>query len=68
MRRSVSSPDDTPRRELKYDAQRSIFDELQGVCVECLILLSNKIMILEGEIKDAKISSFSSDFQTLIKH
>ena len=34
MRRSVSSPDDTPRRELKYDAQRSIFDELQlrGLC------------------------------------
>ena len=57
MRRSVSSPDDTLRRELKYDAQMSIFDELQGVCVECLILLSNK-MILEGEIKDAKISSF----------
>ena len=28
---------------------------------------SNK-MILEGEIKDAKMSSFSSDFQTLIKH
>ena len=25
-------------------------------------------MILEGEIKDAKISSFSSHFQTLIKH
>ena len=25
-------------------------------------------MILEGEIKDAKISSFSSDFQTLIKY
>ena len=25
-------------------------------------------MILEGEIKDAKMSSFSSDFQTLIKH
>ena len=24
-------------------------------------------MILEGEIKDAKMSSFSSDFQTLIK-
>ena len=24
-------------------------------------------MILEGEIKDAKISSFSSHFQTLIK-
>ena len=27
---------------------------------------SNK-MISEGEIKDAKLSSFSSDFQTLIK-
>ena len=24
-------------------------------------------MILDGEIKDAKVSSFSSDFQTLIK-
>ena len=24
-------------------------------------------MILEGEIKDTKMSSFSSDFQTLIK-
>ena len=28
---------------------------------------SNKL-ILEGEIKDAKLRSFSSDFQTLIKH
>ena len=28
---------------------------------------SNKV-ILEGEFKDAKMSSFSSDFQTLIKH
>ena len=27
---------------------------------------SNKLMILEGEIKDAKINSFSSDFQTLV--
>ena len=26
------------------------------------------MIIVEGEIKDAKISSFSSDFQTLIKH
>ena len=25
-------------------------------------------MILQGEVKDAKRSSFSSDFQTLIKH
>ena len=32
-------------------------------CVECLILLLEKKKILEGEIKDAKLSSFSSDFQ-----
>ena len=32
MRCSFSSPDETPRRELKKcDAQRSIFDELRGV-------------------------------------
>ena len=31
MRRSVSSPDETLRREKKYDAQRRIFDELRGV-------------------------------------
>ena len=31
MRRSVSSLDETLTRELKYDAQRSIFDELRGV-------------------------------------
>ena len=48
-----------------YDAQRSIFGEFR--CVECLILLLNQ-MILEGEIMDAKMSSFSVDFQTLIKH
>ena len=38
-------------------------------CVECLILyyFSNK-KILEGEIKDAKMSSFPSDFQTAIKN
>ena len=32
-------------------------------CVDCLIL---PLMILKGEIKDAKLSSFSSDFQILI--
>ena len=37
-------------------------------CVEYLILLLKKKMILEGEIKDEKLSSFSSDFQTFIKH
>ena len=31
------------------------------------MIFSNK-MILEGEIKDAKMTSFSSDFQTLIKN
>ena len=33
-------------------------------CVECLILLlEKKKKILEGEIKDTKLGSFSSDFQ-----
>ena len=32
-------------------------------CVDCLILL---LMTLKGEIKDAKLSSFRSDFQILI--
>ena len=32
-----------------------------------IMIFSNK-MILEGEIKDAKMTSFSSDFQTLIKN
>ena len=59
----------------KYDARRSIFDELRGVSSgdETLCRMfdinffSNKI-IFEGEIKDAKMSSFSSDIQTFIKH
>ena len=40
-----------------------VFHLVMKLCVEC----SNKI-IVEGEIKDAKMSSFSSDFQALIKH
>ena len=57
----------------KYDAQRSIFDQLRGVSSSdekvsnAWYYFSNK-MILEREIKEAKMSSFSSDFQTLIKH
>ena len=50
------------------------FDEPQGVSsdwwntvLNAWYYFSNK-MILEGEIKDAKMSSFSSDFQTLVKH
>ena len=44
-----------------------VFHLMMKNYVECLILLLKK-MILEGEIEDAKMSSFSSDFQTLIKH
>ena len=54
----------------KYDSQRSIFDELRGVlsgdetlCGMLDITSRRKKKILEGEIKDAKLSSFSSDFQ-----
>ena len=45
-----------------------VFHLVMKHCVECLILyyFSNK-MILEGEIKDAKMSSFSSDFQHPLK-
>ena len=35
--------------------------------VECLLLLL-KQKHLEGEIKDARMSSLSSDHQTLVKH
>ena len=54
----------------KYDSQRSIFDDLRGVlsgdetlCGMLDITSRKKKKILEGEIKDAKLSSFSSDFQ-----
>ena len=74
MRRSVSSPVETPRRESKYDAQRSIFDDwnfdvfhlvMKQICLIFLLKQNG----LAGEIKDAKMSGFLSDFQTLIfKH
>ena len=43
------------------------FDELRGwnTVSNDRYYFSNK-MILQGEIKDVKLSSFSSDFQTLI--
>ena len=44
-----------------------VFHLVMEHCVEHLYYFSNEI-ILKGEIKDAKMSSFSSDFQTLIKH
>ena len=70
--------DETLRRELKIQPTAEyIFDELRGASsgdeTLCWMLFihwyffSNK-MILPGEIKDAKINSFSSDFQTLLKH
>ena len=59
MRRSVLSPDETQRRELKYDTQQSIFGELQGVSCGDETLLNawyyfSTKMILEGETKNAK--------------
>ena len=63
MRRSVSSPDETLRREWKNDTQQTIFDKLRGVsCGDETLLnawyyFSNKI-ILEGKIKNAKKEQF----------
>ena len=64
MRRSVSSPDETLRRELKirrcsgvFLTNFKVFHLVMKHCVECLILLL-KQNDLEGEIKDAKMSSF----------
>ena len=74
MRRSISSPDQTPRRELRIRRAGEYFWRISM----CLIWWWNTVsnawyyfsneMILGGEIKDAKMSSFSSGFQTLIKH
>ena len=63
MRRNVSSPDETPRRALG-----SIFDELRVVSSVDETLCRMLDITLEGEIKGAKMTSFSSDFKTLIKH
>ena len=68
MRGSVSSPDETVRGELKI--RRAANYSWQTL--RCFIWWWNAVsnawyyfsneMILEGEIKDAKMSSFSSDF------
>ena len=74
MRLSVSSPDETPRRELKIWCAVEYFRWTSRCVIWWLNTVSNawyyfsNKLILEGEIKDAKMSSFSSDFQTLIKH
>ena len=36
--------------------------------LQATVNVTVRIILMEGEIKDAKMSSFSSDFQTLIKH
>ena len=46
--------------------QPSISDELRGVSSGDESLC--QMLDIKGEIKDTKMSSFSSDFQTLIKH
>ena len=59
----------------KYDVLWSIFDDRTSswfiwwwiTVSNAWYYFSNK-MILDGEIKDAKMASFSSDFQTLIIH
>ena len=71
-RRTVSSPDETLRRELKIRRAAEYFWRTSR-CFICWwntvsnawYYFSNK-MISKEEIKDAKTSSFSSDFQTLL--
>ena len=74
MRSSVSSPDETQRRELKIRHTVEYF----SWTLRCFICWWNTVsnawyyssnkMTLQGEIKDPKMSIFSSDFQTIIKH
>ena len=70
---SVSSPDETPRRELKIRRTAEYFWRTSRCFfwwwkeVNAWYYFSKKIIFV-GEIKDTKMSSFSSDFQTLIKH
>ena len=74
-RRSVSSPDETLRRELKIRRAEEYF--WRNFEVFYLVWWWNTMfnasyyystkMILKGEINEAKMSSFSSDFQTLVE-
>ena len=60
MRRSVSSPDETPRRELKIRRDETLcrmFD-----------ISSQTKSFLKEKLRMQILSSVSSDFQTLIKH
>ena len=64
MRRSVSSPDETPRKGLKIRRAEDCFSRISRCFIwwwntvsNAWYYFSNK-MILEGTIKDAKMSSF----------
>ena len=58
----------------KYDAQRSIFDGLRGVLsgdetlCRMLDIPSQTKRFYREDLRMQKKSSFSSDFQTVIKH
>ena len=68
MRHSVSSPDETLAEKRVENTTRSgvflrNFEAFQGDGTLCRMLdITSQKMILEGEINDAKMSSFSSDF------
>ena len=70
----VPSPDERLRRELKIRCAAEYFWQTSrrfiswgNTASKAWYYFSNK-RSLYREIKDAKMSSFSSDFQTLIKH
>ena len=69
MRRSVSPPDDfNTEKRVENTMNFEVFHLLMKHCVICLMLDSVKQNDFKGEIKDAKMSRFSSEFQKLIKH
>ena len=74
MRCSVSSPDETPRRELKIRRAAEYFCELRGVSpgdetlCRMFDISSQTKSFLKEKLRMQILSSVSSDFQTLIKH
>ena len=74
MRGSVSSLHETPRKKLKIQRAAEYYWRTSRCCIwwwntvsSAWYYFTNK-MNLGGEIKDAKMSSFSCDFQSLINH
>ena len=69
MRCSVLCPDETlcsEKRVKNTTRSGSFFYELRGAPSGDETLFRHKI-VLAGEMKNAKMSSFSSDFRTIIK-